>query len=52
MTEKDNEVSENSTKCCIYNNDYIDNDFKVSDIVISLENIEVLYIETLISMLS
>ena len=31
MTEKDNEVSENSTKCCIYNNDYIDNDFKVSD---------------------
>ena len=29
MTEEDNEDFENSIKCCICNNDYIDNDVKV-----------------------
>ena len=31
MTKKDNEDIEISTKCWIYNNDYIDNDVKVRD---------------------
>ena len=31
MTKKDNEDFENSTKCWIYDNDYIDNDVKVTD---------------------
>ena len=30
-TEKDNEDFENSTKCWIWDNDYIDNDVKVKD---------------------
>ena len=31
MTKKDNEDFEDSTKCWIYDNDYIDNDIKVRD---------------------
>ena len=31
MTKKDNEDSKNSTKCWIYDNDYVDNDVKVRD---------------------
>ena len=31
MTKKDNEDFENSTKCCICDNDYIDDDLKVRD---------------------
>ena len=31
MTKKDNKDFENSTKCCICDNDYIDNDVKVRD---------------------
>ena len=31
MTKKDNEDFENTTKCCIYDNDYIDGDVKVKD---------------------
>ena len=31
MTEEDNEDFENSIKCCICNNDYIDSDVKVRD---------------------
>ena len=31
MTKEDNEDFENSTKCWIYNNDYIDTDAKVRD---------------------
>ena len=31
MAKKDNEDFENSTKCCICDNDYIDNDVKVRD---------------------
>ena len=31
MTKKDNEDLENSTKCWICDNDYIDNDVKVTD---------------------
>ena len=31
MTEKDHEDFENSTECCICDNDYIDNDIKVRD---------------------
>ena len=43
MTKKVNEDFENSTKCWICDNDHIDNNVKVSEIiVISLENIEVL----------
>ena len=31
MTKEDNEDFENSTKCCICDNDYIDTDVKVRD---------------------
>ena len=31
MTKEDNEDCENSTKCWIYSNDYIDTDVKVRD---------------------
>ena len=31
MTKEDNEDFKNSTKCCICDNDYIDNDVKVRD---------------------
>ena len=31
ITKKDNKDFENSTKCCICDNDYIDNDVKVRD---------------------
>ena len=31
MTKEDNECFKNSTKCCIIDNDYIDNDVKVRD---------------------
>ena len=31
MTKEDNEDFKNSTKCCIYDNDYVDNDVKVRD---------------------
>ena len=47
MTKKDNEDFENSTKCWISDNDYIDNDVKI----ISLQNIEILHIQIVISML-
>ena len=32
MTNEDNENSMNSSKCWIYNNDYIDNGIKVRDL--------------------
>ena len=31
MTKEGNEDFKNSTKCCIYDNDYTDNDVKVRD---------------------
>ena len=31
ITKEDNEDFENSTKCCIYDNDYIDGDVKITD---------------------
>ena len=49
ITKEDNKDFENSTKCWIYDNDYVDNDVKVGDHCISLENIEALRIEILIS---
>ena len=30
MTKEDNEYFENSIKCCICDNDYVDNDVKVT----------------------
>ena len=51
MTNEDNENFKKLTKCWICDNDYIDSDVKVV-IVISLENIEVLHIKIVISMLN
>ena len=48
MTKKDGEDFENSTKCWICDNFYVDGDVKVA---ISVENIKVLHIEINISML-
>ena len=31
ITKEDNEDFENSAKCCIYDNDYIDGDVKITD---------------------
>ena len=52
MTKDDNEDFENSTKCWICDNDYIDSDVKVRDHCHITGNIEVLRIEILISMLN
>ena len=52
MTKEDNEDFKNSTKCWICDNDYIDNYIKVKIIVISLENIEALHREIVISILN
>ena len=52
MTKKDNEDFENSTKCWICDNDYIDNDVKVTDHCHINGNIEVVHIEIVISMLN
>ena len=53
MTKKDDEFCENSTKYWIYDNACFDCSVKVKEIiVISMENIEVLHIEILISMLN
>ena len=48
MTKQDNNNFENSTKCRICDNVYVDGDFKVA---ISVENVKVLHIEINISML-
>ena len=50
--KEDNKDFENSPKSWICYNDYIDTEIKVEVILISLENIKVLHIETVISMLS
>ena len=47
MTKNDNEDFKSSIKCWICDNDYFDD-----DVVLLLENIEVLHIETVISMLN
>ena len=52
MTKEDNEDFKNSTKGWICDNDYIDNYIKVKIIVISLENIEALHREIVISILN
>ena len=49
MTKEDNENVKNSTKCWICDNDYIDNHVKEEIIAISLENIEALHIEIVIT---
>ena len=51
MTTKDNEDFMNSTKCWVSDNSFIDGDVK-EIIVISLENIEALCREILISTLN
>ena len=50
MTKEDNEDFKNSTKCWICDNDYVNNNVK-EIIAISLEKIEALYTETVISTL-
>ena len=53
MTKEDNEDFENSTKCWICDNDYIDTDVKVRDYChITGKYREVLDIEIVISMLN
>ena len=52
MTRERDEDFENSTNCWICYNDQVDNDVKVRGMVISPENIEVLRIEIVISMLN
>ena len=52
MAKKGEEGFDNSTKCWIYDNAYFDGDSELRFVVISLENIEVLHIEVLISMLN
>ena len=47
MTKKDNDNFENSTKCWVCDNVYVDGDIKVA---IPVENIKVLHIEINISM--
>ena len=48
MTKENNENFKNSTKCWICDNDYIDNDVKVRDHFISLENIDDMHIKIVI----
>ena len=48
VTKIDNKSFKNSTKCWIYDNTYVDRDVK-QIIVISLENMESLHIETIMS---
>ena len=53
MTKEDGDNFENSTKCWIYDNAYIDCDVKVREIIIiSLENIEALCIVLVTSTLN
>ena len=53
MTNKDNEDFENFGKCWTFNHAYVENYvIKVDILVISLENISVLHIETIISILN
>ena len=53
MTKEDNEDFENSAKCWICDNDYIDTDVKVRDYChITGKYREVLHIEIVISMLN
>ena len=51
MTKEDNEDFENSTKCWICDNDYIDGDIEVRDCCVT-GKLEVLDIEIVISMLN
>ena len=48
MTKENNENFKNSTKCWTCDNDYIDNDVKVRDHFISLENIDDVHIKIVI----
>ena len=41
-----------TTKCWVFQYDYIDNNVKVRDLVVSLENIETLHKELVISILN
>ena len=53
MTNKDNEDVENFSKCWTFNHAYVENYvIKVDILVISLENLGALHIETIISILN
>ena len=52
MTKKDEENFKNCTKYWICDNDYVDNVVKVRDDFHVLENMEILHIELLISILN
>ena len=52
LTNKDNENFENSTKCWICDNDYVDNDVKVRDHCYTTGKYEALRIEIVISVLN
>ena len=52
MTKEDDEDFENSTKCWICDNDYIDGDVEVRDHCCVTGKLEVLHIEIVISMLN
>ena len=52
MTKEDNEDLKNCAKCWICDNDYVDNNIKVRDHCHITDNIEVLHIEIVISILN
>ena len=52
MTREDNEDFKNSDKCWICDNNYVDIDIKVRDHCHITDNIEVLHIEIVISILN
>ena len=52
MTKEDNEDFKNFTKCCICDNNYVDNDAKVRDHCHVTGNLDTLRIEVVISILN
>ena len=52
MTKEDNEDFKNCAKCWICDNDYVDNNNKVRDHCHITDNIEILRIEIVISILN
>ena len=52
MTKEDNEDFKNCAKCWICDNGYVDNNIKVRDHCHTTDNIEVLHIEIVISILN
>ena len=52
MTKEDNEDFKNCAKCWICDNDYVDNNIKVRDHCHITDNIELLHIEIVTSILN